>query len=195
MPSATASRLNWSSHCSKLAPRWQLARCASAGVAASSASNATTMLERCNGLHLDQERLLHQPVDHQQRIRRIGAVREELRKLALAVSHEFRNVLRVNQIGGELHDIAPTSADRLQRRLDVGVDQGALRVEIFADLAVVISPNLSGDEYELGRFHARDLRILSERLAKRVGAEDLDLGHGCLGFNMVRAYSRPDDMR
>src|SRR5205085_12006706 len=144
-PSATASRLNWSSHCSKLAPWWHDARCASAGAAMTSVARAAaTRLQRRNGLHLDQERLLHQPVDHQQRVRRIGAVREELRKLALAVSHEFRNVLRMNQIGGELYDIAPTSADRLQRRLDVGVDQRALRVEVFADLAVVISPNLSG---------------------------------------------------
>src|SRR5512132_4084932 len=94
-PSATASRLNWSSHCSKLAPRWHDARWARAGVvAAMSAANAAmTRLERRNGLHLDQERLLHQPVHHQECVRRIGAVREKLRKLALAVGHELRNVL------------------------------------------------------------------------------------------------------
>src|SRR3954469_7710537 len=97
-PSAIASRLNWSSHCSKLAPLWHDARCASAGGAMSSAIAAAARLQRRNGLHLDQERLLHQPVNHQQRVRRIGAVREKLRKLALAVRHEFRNVLRVHEI-------------------------------------------------------------------------------------------------
>src|SRR2546421_12704641 len=98
MPSAIASRLNWSSHCSKLAPRWQFARCASAGAAASSARSAARMLERRNGLHLDQERLLHQSIDHQQRVRRIGAVREEIRKRALAGGHELRNVLGVHEV-------------------------------------------------------------------------------------------------
>src|SRR5256885_14383501 len=102
MPSAIASRLNWSSHCSKLAPGWQFARCASAGVAASNARRTARMLERRNGLHLDQKRLLHQPVDHQQRVGRIGSVREEIRKRALAVDHEFRNVLGVHEVSGEL---------------------------------------------------------------------------------------------
>src|ERR1041385_5877496 len=92
-PCAPASRLNASSHCSKLAPRWHDARCARAGVAMTSATNAATMLQRRNGLHLDQERLLHQPVDHQERVRRIGAIGKEFRKFALAVGHELRNVL------------------------------------------------------------------------------------------------------
>src|SRR5437016_6120962 len=92
-PSAVASRLNWSSHCSKLALRWQLARWATAGVLMISAASAATMLERRNGLHLDQKRFLHQPVDHQQCVGRIGAVGKKLWKLALAIGHELRNVL------------------------------------------------------------------------------------------------------
>src|ERR1051325_2737661 len=98
MPWATASRLNASSHCSKLAPLWQAPRCASAGGAMTSAAPAAMKkVQRRNGLHLDQERLLHQPVDHQKRVRRIGAVREESRKRALAVGHELRDILAVHQ--------------------------------------------------------------------------------------------------
>src|SRR3954453_19698647 len=93
-PCVTASRLNASSHCSKLAPLWQAARCASAGVAKTSATHAaTTRLQRRNGLHLDQEGLADKAIDHQQRVRRIGAVREERRKDALAERHELRDVL------------------------------------------------------------------------------------------------------
>ena len=43
---ATASRLNASSHCSKLAPRWQAARCARAGVLKSKAVTAPTSILR-----------------------------------------------------------------------------------------------------------------------------------------------------
>src|SRR5436305_4315847 len=177
-PSATASRLNWSSHCSKVAPLWHDARWATAGVAMSSATAAAaTRLQRRNGLHLDQERLLHQPVDHQQRVRRIGAVREKFGKLALAVSHELRNILRMHEVSRELHHVAPAAANRFQRRLYVGIYERALRVEILAHLAVAICPHLSRDEHELGGLHPRDLRILPERLAERVGAKDLDVGH------------------
>jgi hypothetical protein len=68
-PCVTASRLKSSSQRSKLAPLWQAARWARAGVVASSAisvAQATVvLLERGNCLHLDQKRLLNQPVDHQ----------------------------------------------------------------------------------------------------------------------------------
>src|SRR5690242_5842739 len=98
-PCVTAARLNASSHCSKLAPLWQAARWASAGEAAKSASAARTKLQRRNGLHLDQEGLADEPVDHQQRIGRIGAVREKRRKDSLAEGHELRNVLAVHHVG------------------------------------------------------------------------------------------------
>src|SRR6185312_9187376 len=63
--------------------------------------------ERRDGLHLDQRRLQHQPVDHQERVRRIEAVRKHLREFAQAILHEVRDVLRVHEIGRELYDIAP----------------------------------------------------------------------------------------
>src|SRR5688572_24035032 len=43
-PSATASRLNCSSHCSKLSPRWQEARCAWADEAANIAAIIPAMI-------------------------------------------------------------------------------------------------------------------------------------------------------
>src|SRR5262249_41478923 len=49
----------------------------------SAADPTGTNLQRRDGLHLDQERLLHQAVDDQQRIGRIGAARKQPRKLAL----------------------------------------------------------------------------------------------------------------
>jgi len=38
----------------------------------------------------------------------------------------------VHQISGELDNIAPAGADRIERRLDIGEGLGALRVEILA---------------------------------------------------------------
>ena len=90
-------------------------------------------LQRRDRRHFDQERFLHQPVDHQQRVGRIGAVGKHLGKFAQPEFHELRNVLRVHHVGGELDDIAPAGADRFQRRFDIGEGLGALRVEIVAD--------------------------------------------------------------
>src|ERR1043165_7021461 len=93
-PCAMASRLNASSHCSKDAPLWQAARCARGGGEVMRAARAAmARLQRRNGLHLDQERLTDKAINHQQRVRRIGAIREERRKDALAEGHELRNVL------------------------------------------------------------------------------------------------------
>ena len=52
------------------------------------------------------------------------------------------------------------------------------RVEVGRGLAVAVGADLARDEQELRRLHARDLRILPERLAEAVGVEDLDVGHG-----------------
>src|SRR3954454_10222776 len=179
-PCATASRLNASSHCSKLAPLWQAPRCASAGVAKTSATHAAIRrLKRRNGLHLDQERLADEAVDHQQGVRRIGAVRKERRKDTLAEGHELRDVLRVHHVGGELHDIAPTRAGRFERRLDVGEYLHALRIEVVRadDLALEVRGKLTRDVKEFRRLHTRDVRVLPERSPERGHVLNFDLGH------------------
>ena len=66
----------------------------------------------------------------EQRVRRIGSVRKEAGKRAEAEFHEFRDVLRVHQIGGEFDDVGEARALRLQRGLDIGKDLLALRVEV-----------------------------------------------------------------
>jgi len=73
--------------------------------------------------------------------------------------HELRNVAGVDQIGRELNDVGPPGADRLQRGLDVGEGLAALRIEVVGadDTAVLVGRQLSGNEDELGRLHARDL--------------------------------------
>jgi hypothetical protein len=85
----------------------------------------------------------------------------------------------MHEIGGELHDMAPTGARRGQRGLDIAEHLHALRVEIVDadDLAGAVARELPGDEQELRRPHPRDLRILAERLAEAVGAVDLYIRH------------------
>src|SRR5690242_14372335 len=63
--------------------------------------------DRGDGLHLDQEGLLDQPIDHQKRIRRVFAVEKHPWKLPQTEFHEFRDVLRMHEKGRELHDVAP----------------------------------------------------------------------------------------
>ena len=85
----------------------------------------------------------------------------------------------MHEIGRELDHVGEARALRHQRRLDIGEDLPALRVEVVGadDLAALVRRQLAGDEQELGRLDARDLRILSERLAERVRIENFDLGH------------------
>src|ERR1019366_186320 len=74
--------------------------------------------------------------------------------------------------------MAPAGADRFQRRLDIGESLHALGVEIVADdLAVLVDADLPRDENEFRRLHAGEMRVLPERLAERVGIENLDVGH------------------
>ena len=96
------------------------------------------------------------------------------------IEPEMRDVLRVHQIGRELDDVGKARALRLQRRADVGEGLGALRIEVGRGLAVLSGADLSGDEQELGRLHAGDLRILPQRFAEAVGIQVLDLRHGRL---------------
>src|SRR5262245_32080302 len=62
--------------------------------------------QRGDGLDLDQERLLHETVDDQQRVGRIDAVRKQVGKFAQPIGHEFRDVLRMDEIGRELDHMA-----------------------------------------------------------------------------------------
>jgi len=55
-------------------------------------------LQRRDRAHFDQKLLLHQTVDHEQRVGWIGAAGEQFWEFAGAVGHEFRNVLGVHEI-------------------------------------------------------------------------------------------------
>src|SRR5258708_37586095 len=129
-------------------------------------------LESRDGLYFDQELLLHQPVDDQEGVGRVGAVGEHPREFAQPVLHEFRDVLRVHEVGGELRHVAPAGAGGLERLLDLGEHARALRVEIVA------GGEHSRDEQELAGLDPRDVGILAERLAEAFRVDDPDLGHG-----------------
>jgi hypothetical protein len=77
----------------------------------------------------------------------------------------------MHEIGGELDHVGEARALRLQRRVDIGKDLLALRIEIILAYAraALLRRHLAGDEQELGGFDAGDLRILPERLAQRRG--------------------------
>src|SRR5262249_22254550 len=81
--------------------------------------------QRGDGLDLDQERLLHEPVDDQQRVGRIDAIRKQARKITQSIGHEFRDVLRMHEVGRELHHVSEARALRFQRGLDIGEDLSA----------------------------------------------------------------------
>ena len=133
-----------------------------------------SFLDYCDGLDLDQELLLNQAVDDQQRVRRVLAVGKHLRVLALAPAVELRGVLRVHQEGGELHHVLPAAARGLQRFLDLRIHGRALRVEAVA------RREHAGDVKRLAAFDARDVGIGADGLAQRVDVVDLDLGHSWL---------------
>src|SRR5262249_24376751 len=109
---------------------------------------------------------------------------------AQPILHELRNILRVHQVGRELDDVSPARADRFKRRFDIREGLHALGVEIaVADqLAVAVDANLAGDEDEFRRLDAREMRVLTKRLAERVGVEELDVSHRQL---RVLRYARP----
>jgi hypothetical protein len=85
----------------------------------------------------------------------------------------------VDEVGGELDDIAPPRADRIERCPDIRKDLDALRVEVIGpnDIAIEVGGDLSGDENKFGRADPRDLGVLTERLPKTSGVEDRDARH------------------
>ena len=94
--------------------------------------NRRDALDHRDRLDLDQELLLHQPVDDEERVRRVFVVGEHLWIVLLAPLIEPRDVLRVHEEGGELHHIAPAAGGGLERLLDLRIDRRALRFEGFA---------------------------------------------------------------
>ena len=88
----------------------------------------------CDGLHLDQKILFDQSVDDQHCIRWIFAIRKHFWKFAQAKLHEFLDILGVNQIGRELHDVLPGCIGGFKRGLQISDHLRGLRVKItFAD--------------------------------------------------------------
>src|SRR5881396_156482 len=129
-------------------------------------------LERRDRLHFEQVLLAQQAVDDEQRVGRIGAVREHAGEFAQPELHEFRDVLRVHQVGGELHYVRPAGAGRFQRFLDLGEHAGALRVEVVA------GRQHAGNEKEFTGLDPGHVRVLAERLAQGVNVVDADVCHG-----------------
>src|SRR5205823_6448221 len=125
-------------------------------------------------LHFEQVLLAYQAVDDEQRVGRIGAVREHAREFAQPELHESRDVLRVHQVGGELHYVPPAGARRFQRFLDLGEHAGALRVEVVA------GRQHAGNEKEFTGLDPGQVRVLAERLAEGVNVVDADVCHGGL---------------
>src|SRR4029434_10032472 len=97
----------------------------------------------------------------------------------------------MHEIGRELDHIGEARALRRQRSLDIGEDLAALRIEIVGadDLAAPLGCHLAGDEQELGRLDARELRILAQRFAERVGVLDRDVGHDGPRSFAARSYA------
>src|SRR5260370_41235839 len=93
--------------------------------------------QRRDRADFDQKFFAHQPVDDEQRIGRIGGAFEQLGDFARALGHEFRYVLRMHEIGGELDEIGEARGLQGERRPDIAEDEPALRVETAWDIAVL----------------------------------------------------------
>src|SRR3954454_6536347 len=91
----------------------------------------------------------------------------------------------MQEIGRELDVVGEAGVLRFERRLDVGKDLPALRVEVVLAhaRAALLCRYLAGDEQEFGGLDACDLRVLPERLAQRLGVEKRDLGHAAPSSN------------
>src|SRR5579875_501905 len=115
--------------------------------------------QRRDRLNLDQERLADEPIDHQQRVGRIDAIRKHLRELAQPELHELRDVLRMNEVGRELDYVRPSGARGVERGPNVREDLHALRVEVLLtdDVALLVARKLPRYEQELRRLNARHL--------------------------------------
>ena len=92
---------------------------------------ASAPLQGSDRLHFHQEALLHKSIDDQQCVGRVDSIGEIARKVPLAEVHEFRNVLRMNQIGRKLDNALPPAADGRERSFDVAKHLPALRVKII----------------------------------------------------------------
>ena len=83
----------------------------------------------------------------------------------------------MHQVGRELHDAFPTGIRRAQRRL--GVCKGLLalgeEVVVTDHVAARIGRHHAGDEQQLTRLDAGDLRVLAERRSELGHIVDLDL--------------------
>src|SRR3954470_12278378 len=92
------------------------------------------------------------------------------------------------EIGRELDDVGEAGVLRFERRLDVGEDLPALRVEVVLAHAgaAFLRRHLPGDKQTLGGINACDLRVLPERLTQRLGVVKSDVGHAAPSSNVNR---------
>ena len=122
-------------------------------------------------LDLQQRALARQARDRDGRARRPVMVGE------IAVAHlaEDRQVLHVDEVIVELHDVVELGPDRGQRVLQVLECLHRLQAEIAAELAVTVDPELPGDVDEPRRRRGLDHMGVAGRLLQRLGIDETDI--------------------
>src|SRR6185437_104450 len=144
-----------------------------------------TLRVACAGhcFNLDEELLFHQAVDDEQGVRRVERAAEELGKQRRSQRHEALDVLRVHEIGGELHDIVEAEAKAREHRAQVVEHLSALPVEtaLADDAAGMIERTLAGDEIPRPGLDQRHMRIEALRRPRGLGVDVLhELRHALL---------------
>src|SRR5690349_3192617 len=106
-----------------------------------------SVLAGYDGFDLDQEILFDQPVDDQQRVRRVERPGKDLREQRGAEPHEVLDILGMHEVRRELHDIVEAGADSLEHAAEVVEHLLELPVEVAlpGDAAVGTDGELSGD--------------------------------------------------
>ena len=130
-------------------------------------------------LDLDQELLLHQPVDDQKRVRRILRAAEELRKQRRPDLHEGLDILGMHHVGRELDDVVEAESGAFQDRAQIVENLAHLGPEVVLadDAAVEPDRKLAGDVQCSAGGDRRGVRV--EALG-RAGVRQIQIGN-CLG--------------
>jgi hypothetical protein len=133
-------------------------------------------------LDLNEERFLDEPVDNQERVGRIDAVRKKARKFPLPKSHELGDILGVHEVSRELHDMTPACSGGSEGCLDVLEHLGALGIEIILadEVPGPIGREHAGDEKVLIGLDPCYVGVLSQGLSQGVGVINRELGHGVI---------------
>ena len=114
--------------------------------------------------------LLHQTIDDQERIWRVGRRGKHLWKSPFAQSHETIDVLRTHQVGRELDDVIEVAADAFEHGIKVVEHLLELSFEIPdpGDTAVRSDGQLASDKEERPVADLTDMRIEALRRASDI---------------------------